>query len=83
MIFDAILTILFGVIEGVLALLPSWSWSLGGSGAAVGEALATANGLFPVVTLGACLLALVALRGVLVAVALIAWVWDKVPFKAS
>lgn len=80
MIFDAILALLTGVLTGVLGLFPNYNPDFGGFGSGMGGALAAASNLFPVVTLGVCIVALVACRVFITGVAFVAWVWDKVPF---
>lgn len=80
MIFDAVLSFLVNVLEGVLSLIPTFEVDLDGFGSSIGGGVAAANSLFPVVTLGLCIAAAVGLRLFLVFVAFLGWVWDKVPF---
>lgn len=85
MIFDSIVGVLTSVFTGILGLLPAYS--LPGNVTAlmsnVGSALAGANSVFPVVQLGLCLGVIVAARVFILGWAVVVWLYDKFPFKAT
>lgn len=83
MIFDAIVILLINVFEGVLGLIPNYSPDFQEVGFTLGVGLAGANALFPVTALGGCMASLIVLRVFLTGLTLLAWVWDKIPFKFS
>lgn len=85
MIIDAIVNILFAVLQGVLGLLPVLDLPAGltVSASGLGDGLATANTFFPVTTLGTCLGIVLAVRLFLFAWDFLVWLYDKVPFKAT
>lgn len=84
MIFDAIVAILLGLLEGVLALIPAYDLpELGDLTGGLGSALAAANGVFPVTTIGTCLMVLLGLRVLIGGWWLITFVYDRIPFKMT
>ena len=84
MILDFIVGVLFTFVEGVLGLLPTYTppdfASLGGS---LGQALASANQLFPIATVGACIGLIVALQLFVFAWHAVVFVYELIPFKAT
>lgn len=80
MIFDAIVSFIVNVFEGVLGLIPDYSPDFGDVGGALGAGLAGANSLFPVTVLGACIASLIGLRVFMLGLTLVTWVWAKIPF---
>lgn len=85
MITDAIVETLMGVLTGVLGLMPAYSLpaQIDDLGATLGGPVAGINGVFPIVTLGSGLAALIAVRLFLYLVAVVQWVYELVPFKAT
>lgn len=85
MILDAILAILFGLVEGVLSLFPAYTLpsSVPASFSSLGATASGLNGIFPVGTLGVCIGIVIAFRVVIALVQLLVWVWDLIPFKAT
>lgn len=83
MILDAIMAILTAVLTGILALLPSYTLPAEFTqvGATLGNALSSAGIYFPVGTLGVCIAAVVGVRVFVSVVAVIGWVYDKIPAK--
>lgn len=80
MIFDLIIGVVMGLLTGVLGLLPDYDPNFLGFGSGLGSAIAGANSVFPVVTLGICIAVILGLRMFLLAVAFLVWLWDLVPF---
>lgn len=85
MIFDAIMTVLTGLLTGLLALLPAYVLpsDFEEVGAALGNALSSAGIYFPIGTLGLCIAAVVGARVFVSIVAVIAWVYEKIPGKLT
>lgn len=84
MIFDAIVGVLLGLVEGVLGLIPAWNPpNLAAFATTVGNSVSTANTIFPVTTLGACLLVVIGFKLLLNLVDLVGFVYAKIPFKAT
>lgn len=83
MVLDFIIGVVVGLLNGVLALIPDFTIGSRGIGSSIGSAAAGANSVFPVVTLGLCIAAVIGLRLFLAVVAFLAWVWDKIPLKMS
>lgn len=85
MIFDAIVGVLSAVLEGVFALLPTMSLPAGlvESSGGVGAVAAGLNGIVPVQTLGGCLVAVLAVRLFIALWAVVVWIYDRFPFKAT
>lgn len=73
------------VLTGVLSLIPVWSLpvELTSSSGDIGSALAAVNGVFPIADVGICLGIVVAARTFLFAWALIVFLYDRIPFKAT
>lgn len=72
------------MLNGVLSLFPEYSgpdWS--GMGGSVGSALAGVNKLIPMVTLGACIAAILALQLFVLLSETIIRIYKLVPFKAT
>lgn len=82
MIFDRIMQALLGFVEGILALVPSYELpsSVLELGDSIGQAVASVNGVFPVVTLGACIGVLLVALLFKAGWQLIAYVYEKIPF---
>lgn len=80
MIIDAILSILIGFLTGILGMFPTYSLDLGQFGTGLGGSLAGINSVFPATTLGLCIAIVLGLRLVIAVIALLAWIWDKIPF---
>lgn len=85
MILDAILTILFALVEGFLGLFPAYDLpsSVPQSFSVIGQTAGQLNGIFPVGSLGACIAVAVGFRLVIALVQLLLWVWELIPFKAT
>lgn len=85
MIFDKVISILFGLLGALLGLLPAWSFDTGFSDAAsaLTQGVQIANAFFPVQTLGICLAAVLGLRAAMGGWQVAVWLYDKIPFKAS
>lgn len=84
MIFDLIIGALLALVEGVLSLFPTFTApTLAPIGGAIGSALSTAAGWFPVATLGACLAAVFAVRLFMVGFNVVMWVYRQFPFKGT
>lgn len=83
MILDAIISVLLTIVGGFIGLFPAYTLpsTVTNMGDALGGALATANGIFPVVVLGGCLAAIVGLMLFMHAVDVIAWVYRLIPLK--
>jgi hypothetical protein len=73
------------LMGGLLGLFPSYTLpdSVTNLGSTVGDAVATANGIFPVVTLGICIGIVAAVWLLLAAFDALMFVWRALPFKAS
>jgi hypothetical protein len=89
-IVDAIVTIVAAILTSVLSLVPGFTGSdplaisgIANIGAELGGALAFANKFFPVTVLGVCLGITLAIRTFGTAWALLVWVYDRIPFKAT
>lgn len=84
MILDLLFALALLIVGGILAIIPAFSMpELGDSGAAMGSAVAAANGLFPVVTLGLCIGA-VLLTWVFTSIwAYAVYVYRLIPFKLT
>lgn len=84
MIIDAIVGILMAILQGFLALLPSWDFEgISDFGPALGDSLAAASTVFPVATLGLCLAATLAVWLFINGWQLIVYIWRLIPFKAT
>lgn len=83
MIVDAIIGVALAVLGGFVALFPSYTLpgSMTGVGSNLGSAVATINGVFPVVTLGICIAAVLGLAVFLAAFNAVVWVYQLVPLK--
>lgn len=80
MLLDLLVDLLFGLFEGLLAMIPSYTLDASGLGGTLGSALAGANSVFPVTTLGLCIALVIGARVFIAWVAFLAWVWTKIPF---
>lgn len=82
-VFDIIVRTVMDILSGVMGMFPAYS--LPGTvtqlGSSVGSAVAAANGVFPVVTLGVCIAVAISARLFIAAWAGIAWVYNKIPAK--
>lgn len=84
MLIDLLVGIVQGILNGVLALIPSYSLpELTGFGGQLGSGVATMNGYFPMVTLGACLLVIIGARVAIAAFDLAVFLYGLIPFKAT
>lgn len=85
MVTDAVVSILVGFLTGVLSLLPAYSLpaAVAGFGPELGSKIDAWNGVLPVVTIGQVLAATVGLRLFILAWAVVVWLYDKIPFKAT
>lgn len=85
MIIDAIVGILFGIIKGLLGLLPVLDLPAGlvVSASGLGDGLATANTFFPVTTLGTCIGIVLAVRLFVFGWDFLVWLYEKLPFKMT
>lgn len=85
MIFDTIVAILVAVFEGILALLPTMALpaAIMQNASAVGQTAAGLNGVLPVTTLGLCLAVVVAVRLFILLWAVVVWIYERFPFKAT
>lgn len=85
MILDLIVKVLLSVFSGFISLFPAWQLpdSMTGFASSLGASVSTINGIFPVVTLGVCLAALVSTWLFVGAFQAVVFVYRLVPFKAS
>ena len=84
MIVDAIITILVGLLGGILAVLPAWSMPTLLTSTWPGDiasAVGWANGFFPVYDLGLSLAILLGIRVLMSAWKIAVWLYDRFPFK--
>ena len=83
MILDWIMGALIGLWTGFFALFPSYELpdSVSSVGSSLGASVSTVNGIFPIVTLGACLLVMIGARLFVALWAGISWVYGKIPLK--
>lgn len=72
------------ILDGVFGLAPTFTLDkLGGVGDSIGSAVATVNGIFPIVWLGGCIAAAVATWAFVALWELAVYVYKLVPFKAT
>lgn len=84
MIVDFIVTLVFGFLTGLLALIPTFTLpSLSGFGTSVGGTIGAASGYFPVGTLGFCMAAVLLCRLWLLGWTFAVWLYRLIPFKAT
>ena len=85
MLMDLIMAALVGLFEGIIGLFPAYTLpgSMQSFGSELGSAVAGLNGVFPVVPLGICLGLVLVAELFIGAWALVAYVYDKIPFKFS
>lgn len=84
MIIDAIVGILMMILEGFLALLPTFDFSgISDFGVPLGDSLAAAGKVFPVAVLGGCMLAVIAVWVFIHAWRLVVYIYSLIPFKAT
>lgn len=85
MIVDLIVTTLLAVLEGFISLFPAWELpaSLTTFGTSIGASLGTINGIFPVVTLGVCLAAILLCWLFIIGFQALVFIYRLVPFKAT
>lgn len=84
MILDAIVGLLMNLLEGFLALLPSFDFgSISDFGQPLGASLAAAGKVFPVALLGGCLAAVLGVWVFIHAWRLIVYVYSLIPFKMT
>ena len=82
-LLDLIFMALFGLLGGLVALIPEWDMpgSISTAFADLGGTLGSLNGVVPIATLGAALGALIAFRVFIMAFDLVVWVYGKIPAK--
>lgn len=82
MITSILLGVFFGVFTGLMGLFPAYTLpsTVASAGAGIGSAIAAADAVFPVSTLGLALLVVLGARLILTAVAFLLWVWQQIPF---
>ncbi len=82
-LLDLIFTALFGLLGGLVALIPEWEVpaSITGAAADLGATLGGLNGVVPIATLGAALVAVIGFRVFILAFDLVVWVYGKIPAK--
>lgn len=82
MLTTILLTLMCGVLGGLMGLFPAYTLpsSIASAGANLGSAIASADAVFPVSTLGICLLVVLGARLILTTVAFLLWLWQQVPF---
>lgn len=85
MILNIIIALGLTMVGGFIGLFPSYTLpdTVTGVGNQVGEALASANGIFPVVVLGSCIVAMLGLVLFLAAWDAVVFIYDRIPFKAT
>lgn len=85
MLVDFLIGLVVGIFTGILGLMPAYQLpaSITDLGGTIGSSVAAINGVFPVVTLGACLVLMIGARLFIAAWSAIAWAYDKIPFKFS
>ena len=83
MILDLLVKAVVTIFTGLLGLVPAYSpdSTFSTAGASLGATVSAANGVFPVVTLGACIGALVLARLFLVGWELVVFIYDRIPGK--
>lgn len=83
MIIDALVRIVFGILTGFLGLFPAYALpgSMTSLGQRLGNAVSTANGIFPVQTLGICIGVMLGAHLFILLWALVVWVYTKIPAK--
>lgn len=85
MIVQLVLDIVLGALTGILGLVPTFTVpaSVTNFGTSMGSAVAGANGVFPVVTLGVVIGALLALRLAMFVWHGIVFVYKLIPLKGT
>ncbi|MCW2787148.1 MAG: hypothetical protein JWP74_3665 [Marmoricola sp.] len=85
MITSIIISIGLTVVGGLLGLFPAYTLpsSMTSLGSDVGSAVGAANGIFPIVTLGVCLVAVAGVWLFMAAFDLAVWVYELIPMKAT
>jgi len=85
MIVDLLIGLLVAMLNGLMGLFPAYTLpsSVTTFGASIGSAVGTANGLFPVVSLGICLGVMIVARVFIAVWASVAWAYAKIPFKMT
>jgi len=85
MILDAIIGLVVTLLTGLLGMIPAYSLpdSILSAGATIGETVGTINGVVPIVTMGACLAALIGVRMFIWIWQLVVFIYDKIPAKAT
>jgi hypothetical protein len=75
-------SLMSGLFEGLMALFPEYELpgSVTAAGEGIGAAIAAADAVFPVSTLGICLVIVLGARLVLTTIAFLLWVWQQIPF---
>lgn len=84
-IVDALVNALCSMLKAVLMMIPAYSLPQGLSALSgtLGESLAAGNAYFPVASLGIALGIALGARVFIAAWAVLVWVYDKFPFKAT
>lgn len=85
MVTQLLFTLFLGLLSGLISLFPAWSLpgSMSGWGAQVGGALSSVAGIFPVVTLGLCLAAVLASWLFIIGFQALVFVYKLIPLKAT
>ena len=86
MIFDAIFDLLFGVIEFVLGLLPSWDppeFSLGAAARELGGAVHVLDGWLPLSLMADVMTLMIAVWGATLTAKFVLWLYHMLPGKGT
>lgn len=85
MLIDAIMSVLIGAFTAILSFLPEYSLpsSIVTAGASLGSSLSTVNGIVPLGTMAACILALLGVKLYLFVWSAVVFIYDRIPFKAT
>lgn len=85
MILDALIGLVVAILEGILAMLPSFTLGvdLTAFGELAGQGAGIIGAAFPVAALGICILALVAVRVGSTLWNLVVFIYDRLPWKAT
>lgn len=81
MITEALLTFMAEAVGAVLGLVPQWeppTEALAASSSSLGASAARANGYFPVVTLGACLVLVLGFKVFLIVWRLVVFIYHQI-----
>lgn len=81
MVTDALIAFVFGSVRAVLGLIPTWqppADAFSSTSISLGSIAGTGNGWFPVVTLGVCLVFILALKVFLLGWRVVVFIYHQV-----